>query len=144
MLRAGALLLTLWMGFKLVVALSILFMLLVLGKNSPALIVLYGSMQGAGLDPRALATINGLAIVANASVAALSILSLVVIWSALMRRAVWAFWSLAGSLLFVEVVRWVGEWFFYREGTLLADAAVLLPVLAGLACGAIGLFRRSA
>jgi hypothetical protein len=143
MLRAGVLILTLWMGFRLLVALSILFKLLVLGKNSPALIILYGTMQGTGLDPRALATINGLAVVANASIAALSILSLVVIWSALMRRAVWAFWSLAGSLLFVEVVRWAGEYFFYRQGNLLADAAVFLPVLAGIACAAIGVFRRS-
>ena len=95
------------------------------------------------MEPRALATINGLAVVANASVAALSILALVVIWAALVRRAVWAFWSLAGALLFVDVVRWIGESFFYRQGSLLADAATLLPTLAGIACAAIGLFRRA-
>ena len=91
MLRAGAILLTLWTGFKLLVALGILFMLLVLGKNSPALLLLYGDSQGKSLDPRALATINSLAVVANAAIAALSILSIVVIWSALMKRALWAF-----------------------------------------------------
>jgi hypothetical protein len=143
MLRAGVILLTLWMGFKLLVALSILFMLLALGKNSPALIILYGNMQGTGLDPRALATINALAVVANASIATLSILSLVVIWSALMRRATWAFWSLAGSLLFLDVIRWAGESFFYHQGNLLADAATLLPTLADIGCAAIGVFRRS-
>jgi hypothetical protein len=143
MLRAGVLILTLWMGFRLLVALSILFMLLVLGRNSPALIILYGTMQGTGLDPRALTTINGLAVVANASIAALSILSLVVIWSALMRRAVWAFWSLAGSLLFLEVVRWAGESFYYHQRNLLADAAPSLPIVAGIACAAVGVFRRS-
>ena len=55
MLRAGAILLTLWTGFKLLVALGILFMLLVLRKNSPALLLLYGDSQGKSLDPRALA-----------------------------------------------------------------------------------------
>ena len=143
MLRAGAILLTVWTGLKLAISVGVLFMLLVLEKNSPALIILYGNAQGRGLDPRALATINGLAVVANASVAALSILSLVVIWVALVRGAVWAFWSLAGTLLLLDVVRWVCESFFYHQGSLLGDAAELLPTLAGIACAAIGLFRRS-
>jgi hypothetical protein len=111
---------------KLAISVGVLFMLLVLGKNSPALIILYGNAQGSGLEPRALATINGLAVVANASVAALSILALVVIC-----RAVWAFWCLAVALLFVDVVRWIGESFFYHQGSLLAEAATLLPTLAG-------------
>jgi hypothetical protein len=143
MLRAGAIILTVWTGLKLVIALGILFMLLMLGKNSPALLILYSDAQGKGLDPRALATINGLAVVANASIAALSILSLIVIWAALVRRAVWAFWSLASTLLFVDIVRWLGESFFYHRGNLLGDAATLLPTLAGITCAAIGVFRRS-
>jgi hypothetical protein len=142
MLRAGAILLTVWTGLKLAISLGILFMLLALGKNSPALLILYGDAQGKGLDPRALATINGLAVVANASIAALSIMSLIVIWAALVRRAVWAFWSLATALLFLEVVRWLGESSFYQEN-LLGDAATLLPTLAGITCAAIGLFRRT-
>jgi hypothetical protein len=140
LLRAGAILLTLWTGFHLVLHLGILFMLLVLEKNSPALLILYGDSQGKGLDPRALATINALTVVANASIAALSILSLVVIWSALVRRAVWAFWSLAGSLLFLEVARWAGESFFYHQSDVLADAAPSLLVIAGMA---VGVFRKS-
>ena len=143
MLRAGAILLTVWIGLKLAISVGVLFMLLVLGKNSPALVILYGDAQGKGLDPRALATINGLAVVANASVAALSILSLVVIWVALVRGAVWAFWSLAGTLLLLDVVRWIGESFFYHQGSLLGDATELLPTLTGIACAAIGIFRRS-
>ena len=118
-------------------------MLLVLGKNSPALILLYGDAQGKGLDPRALATIDALAVVANASIAALSLLSIIVIWAALVRRAVWAFWALAVSLLFLELVRWVGESVYYHQDNLLGEAATLLPTVAGIACAAIGVFRRS-
>jgi hypothetical protein len=59
-----------------------------------------------------------------------------------MRRAVWAFWSLAAAFLFLGVVRWLGESHFYQEN-LLKDAATLLPTLAGIACAAIGLFRRT-
>lgn len=143
MLRAGAIILTLWMTLKLLIAFGILFMLLVLGKNSPALIILYGNIQGKSLDAPALATVNALAVVANASAAALSILSLVVIWRALVRRSLWAFWSLASALLFFEIVRWLGESFYYHQEDLLADGATLLPAIAGIACAAVGVFRRS-
>lgn len=124
MLRAGSIILTLWTGFKLSLSLGVLFMLLVFAKNSPALLLLYGDAQGKGLDPRALATINALAI------AALSILSLAVIWAALVKRAEWAFWSLASALLFLEVVRWLGESVYYHQETALVDAATLLPTIA--------------
>lgn len=130
MLRAGSIILTLWTGFKLALSLGVLFMLLVFAKNSPALLLLYGDAQGKGLVPRALATINALAIVANAAIAALSILSLAVIWAALVKRAEWAFWSLASALLFLEVVRWLGESVYYHQETALVDAATLLPTIA--------------
>ncbi|HEY4256993.1 MAG: hypothetical protein ACREFF_00305 [Candidatus Udaeobacter sp.] len=143
MLRAGAILLTIWTGFKLTIALGILFMLLVLGKNSPALIILYGDAQGKGLDPRALTTINALAVVANVSIAALCMLSLAVIWGALVRRAVWGFWSLALALLFLDVLRWIGASFYYHDANFLADAAILLPTIGGLTCAAIEIFRKS-
>ena len=51
MLRVGAILLSLWTGFNLVLALGILFMLLVLGKNAPALLILYGDLGAEGMDP---------------------------------------------------------------------------------------------
>src|ERR1700694_5309702 len=118
MLRAGAILLTLWTAFNLALALGVLFMLLVLGRNSPALLILYGSIQGQGLDPRALATINALAVVCNAAIAATCTLSLAVIWIALVRRTVWAFWSTAGCLLFLQVARWASDSLFYHQGLL--------------------------
>jgi hypothetical protein len=141
MLRAGAILLTLWMGFNLILSLGILFMLLVLGKNSPALLVLFGDLQGTGLDPRALTTINGLAVVANAAIAGLCIVSLVIIWRALARGAAWAFWALAAAWLLLQTSRWAGDTVLYHEKPL-AGAAILLPVIAGLSCAAFGLFRK--
>ena len=137
MLRAGSIILTLWTGFKLALSLGVLFMLLVFAKNSPALLLLYGDAQGKGLDPPALATINALAI------AALSNLSLAVIWAALVKRAEWAFWSLAIALLFLELVRWLGESVYYHQETALVDAATLLPTIAGIVCAAMGVFGKS-
>ena len=43
MLRVSAILLSLWAGFNLVLVLEILFMVVVLRKNAPALFILYGN-----------------------------------------------------------------------------------------------------
>jgi hypothetical protein len=86
MLRVGAIILTFWAGVRLLLALGILAMLLLFSKNAPVLVVLYGDIQGSGVDPRALATINALAVLCNTAIAAMCLLSLTVIWGALMRR----------------------------------------------------------
>ena len=53
MLRVGVIILTFWAGIRLALALGILAMLLVFGKNAPVLLVLFGNIQGRGVDPRA-------------------------------------------------------------------------------------------
>jgi hypothetical protein len=102
MLRVGVIILTFWAGVRLLLALGILAMLLVFNKNAPVLVVLYGDIQGSGVDPRALATINALAILCNAAIAGMCLLSLTVIWCALVRRAAWAVWSLAACVFFLQ------------------------------------------
>ena len=140
MLRAGAILLSLWAGFNLALALGILFMLLVLGKNAPALLILYGDIQATGMDPRALATLNALAVMFNACAAAIGALSLSVIWVALIRKAVWAFWSLAVCLSFLQAAGFASDMFLGNKD-LLANAASSLLLFGGLSLTAIGMLR---
>jgi hypothetical protein len=45
MVRASAVILTFWAGVRLVLAVGILAMMLVFGKNAPVLLVLYGDIQ---------------------------------------------------------------------------------------------------
>ena len=142
MLRVGAVLLTMWTGFNLVLALCILFAIFVLGKNAPALLILYGDTHAAGMDPRALATINAIAVIFNACAAALCGLSLAVIWFALRHKARWAFWSVAGSLGFVQAAGFASD-SFLGDKDLLANIASSLLLLFGLVLVAIGLLRRS-
>jgi len=141
MLRTGAVLLSLWTGFNLILALGILFMLLVLGKNAPCLLILYDDMRAVGMDPRALATINALAVVFNACAAAICALSLAVIWVALVRRAVWAFWALAGSLLFLQVAGFASDAFLSHKN-LVANIVSSSLLLLGFAAAATGIFRQ--
>ena len=46
----------------------------------------------------------------NACAAAICALSLSVIWRALVRRAAWAFWSLTGSLSFLQAAGFASDW----------------------------------
>jgi hypothetical protein len=142
MLRTGAVLLSLWTGFNLILALGILFMLLVLGKNAPCLLILYNDMQPVGMDPRALATINALAVVFNACAAAICALSLVVIWVALVRGAVWAFWALAGSLLFLQAAGFASDSFLSHKN-LVANIVSSTLLLLGFATTGTRIFGQS-
>jgi hypothetical protein len=137
MLRTGVILLTLWTGFNLVLALCILFAMIVLGKNAPALTILYSDTQAVGMDIRALATINGLAVIFNACAAALCGLSLAVIWCALIHKVRWAFWALAACLLFLQTAGFASDSFFQHKD-LVANLASSLCLLVGLTFTAIG------
>jgi hypothetical protein len=142
MLRTGAILLSLWTGFNLILALGILFMVLVLGKNAPCLLILYDDIRAAGMDPRALATINALAVVFNACAAAICASSLAVIWIALTRREVWAFWALAGSLFFLQAAGFASDSFFAHKNfvpNIISSSLLLL----GFAVTATSVFRKS-
>ena len=140
--RVGAILLSLWAGFNLVLALGILFMLLVLGKNAPALLILYGDLQAEGMEPRALATINALAVMFNACAASLCALSLAMIWFAVVRKAVWAFWSVAGCLLFLQAAGFASDTFLSNKD-FVANVVSSLVLLGGLFAVGIALFRVS-
>jgi len=142
MLRASAVILTFWAGVRLVLALGILAMLLVFGKNAPVLLVLYGDIQGRGVDARALATINALAVLCNASIAAMCLLSLTVIWCALVRRAAWAVWSLAACVFFLQGASFVSDALLHHPDLLGNVAASSIPVV-GIILAASGVFRRS-
>jgi len=142
MLRAGAIFLTLWAGFNLVLALCILFAIIVLGKNAPALTILYGDTQAIGMDARALATINALAVILNACVAALCGLSLAIIWRAIIRKVRWAFWSLSTCLIFLQIAGFASDSFLQHKD-LVANSASSLCLLAGVTFAAIGVLRTS-
>jgi hypothetical protein len=142
MLRVGVIILTFWAGIRLALALGILAMLLVFGKNAPVLLVLFGNIQGRGVDPRALATINALAVLCNAAIAGMCLLSLMVIWCALVRRAAWAVWSIAACVFFLQGASFFSDALLHDPDPLRNVTASSIPVV-GIIFAAIGVFRRS-
>ena len=122
--------------------LCILFAIIVLGKNAPALTILYDDTQAIGMDARALATINALAVILNACVAALCGLSLAIIWRAIIRKVRWAFWSLSTCLIFLQIAGFASDSFLQHKD-LVANSASSLCLLAGVTFAAIGVLRTS-
>lgn len=102
MLKLSALILTFWMVVNLTLALGILVWILALGNNAPALIILFGDTSAVGIEPRALSTVNALAVIFNSYVSAFCISALTLIWSRLIHRSRSALWSLAGSTLLLQ------------------------------------------
>jgi energy-converting hydrogenase Eha subunit E len=118
-------------------------MVLGFGKNAPVLMVLYGNIQGVGVDARALATINALAVLCNAAIAAMSLLSLMVIWRALVRRAIWAVWALAACVLLLQGASFVCDWMLHDPDVLGNSVAFSIPA-TGVVLAALGVSRTSA
>ena len=141
MIRTGAIILSFWVGINLLLGLGILFLLLILHKNAPALMILYGDTRANGMDARALATINAFAVVFNACVAGLCSLSLAVIWIPLIQKKMWAFWAVSGSLLFLQAAGFASDSFFEHKDLLLNGLSSLVLV-AGIILVGIGMFMR--
>jgi hypothetical protein len=116
-------------------------MMLVFRKNAPVLLVLYNDIQGKDVEGRALATINALPVLCNASIAAMCLLSLI-IWCALMRRAAWAVWSLAVCVFFLQGASFVSDSLLQHPDVFGNAAAFSIPFI-GVIFAAIGVSRTA-
>ena len=108
MLKIGAVLLSVWSGLNLLVALAVTGLTLA-GRPPPALSFLFDEAQAAQLDPRALAVINAQALLANPCIVALCALRLVVVWEGVMRRVRWCWVGLCGALVPLQVFGFVSD-----------------------------------
>lgn len=94
MLKAGSIILTICSSFNFVLAASIHAAITVFKRNAPILFIMFDEADIPGLDSRILATTRALAVHFNSSVAGLSLLSVFVVWCALVKGQYWAFWAL--------------------------------------------------
>jgi hypothetical protein len=143
MLRLGLVLLSLWTGINLAIGIGILFLLLALGRNAPALLILFGDTSARGIEPRALATINAFAVIFNAAAVAICSLALAVIWFAIAHKVRWAFWSVCGSLSFLQAAGFASDSFFQHKD-LIANAVSGILLILGLMFTGLGMFSHRA
>jgi hypothetical protein len=138
--RAGAILLSLWSGLNLLLALAILVALTLLRKNAPALSILFEPSEIQALDAKVLGTVNALAVLANACIAGFCLLVLTVVWTALRERQSWALPALAGAMGLVQVCGFVSDGFLGHRN-LVANAVSTAVLVAGLTLSAAGWYR---
>ena len=114
MLRAGGIALSIWSGVNLLLAGAILISMTMFGKNAPGLRILFDEASVRGLDPRALATVNAIAVLFNACAVAFCLLMLYVTWSGVAAGSKAAYWALVVASGSLQVFGFVSRRLFGR------------------------------
>lgn len=109
MLKAGAIILSVWSGFNFLLASFILILIIFLKKNAPMLFIVFEEAEISKLDPRAVSATNALAISFNSTMAVFSLLVFFVIWSSLYHSQKWAFWALLVTIGFVQLLGFIAD-----------------------------------
>jgi len=141
LLRAGSILLTVWSGLNLLLALGILAGLTFFHQNAPAIRILFEPPEIALLDAKVLGTVNALAVFGNACAAGFCLLILFVTWSGLAGKSSKAFWALALSSGLVQAFGFVSD-SFLGDRNLIANIVSTGVLLAGLVLSGVAVHRR--
>ena len=131
MRRIAFLFLGIWVGGNLLLAVGILVAMLAFGANAPSLFILFSKSEIAGLDPKALATINALAVFANGCAAAFCVMALALIWQALKHGRVWCFQLLVVCAIPLQMLGFASDRYF-RQKDLLANLVSSAILTIGL------------
>jgi hypothetical protein len=110
--KIGTIVLSLWVGLNLLLALYILANMVLMGGNAPGLYIILDKKVVDTLEPNVLWTMNGIAMLLNAAVAALCGMSLFLIWYGVAKKTMWTFWALASSLLFLQFFGFLSDGYF--------------------------------
>jgi len=140
MLRTGAIVISAWAGVNLLMGLVVLANLFFVTPHPLVSRIVFTDGELAQLTPKAIATIKSLAISLNSSVVAGAALVLVVAWIGLARAEHWAWWSLAGTLAFLQAMQFASD-AVVGNRTLPVSVVMTGLAIAGLALAAVGLGR---
>ena len=135
MLQTSSIILSVWSGIHFLLASLILTFILFLKRNAPILVMVFEESEISRLEPRVVSSVNVLAILYNSCAAAVSLLVLFVIWSALIAGQSWAFWVLLIAIGFVQLMGFVA---FSMIGNQRWQVNVLLSVLYVVGIGLAG------
>ena len=142
MLRTGMIVLSIWSGLHLLIALAANGAM-ILNQDAPGFRLLFGDSAIQEYDPSIVATINSLCMQCNALVAGYCLLALVVIWTGLAKRAMWAFWGLLIAMGSFQLFGFVSVAYYGGVGIFLSYYIVSSAVLVvGFGFSAYALYRQ--
>jgi hypothetical protein len=138
-LKVGAMLLSLWSGLNILVAVAVATMTLS-GRNPPALSILFTDAEIHRLDGKVIAVVNAQAALANPCIVALCLVVLGTIWKGLIARMRWSFWVLVGALLPLQAFGFVSDAFLGHRNLIanLVSTAILITGLGLSGCALYG------
>lgn len=140
MLRAGVAVLSVFNALQVLLALGILGWMLIGGGHAPGASILFRPDEVPQIESRALATIDGLAILGNACIAAFCVLTQACLWFGVRRGQRWAVPVVFGGLLFVQGAAFASDRYFDNRD-LVANLVSSAVVFTGLALCAFGVRR---
>lgn len=123
--------LTFWIGFTLLTAVFILISMVFLQKNAPGIYLILDTELVSTLNQRVLNTMNGIAILLNASVVSVCLMSFYLMFDSITKRSMRSFWILTGSLLFLQVFGFISDTYFFNLN-LFFNALSSIVLLIGL------------
>ncbi len=109
MLKTGSIILSIWSGINFILASLILTTILVFKSDAPILVMVFEKSEIASLDSRVILSLNALAILYNSFAVSLSLMTLFIIWSSLIRGHKLAFWLLLITMGFMEILAFVAS-----------------------------------
>jgi hypothetical protein len=140
MLKIGSIILTVHGGFNFLLGSAILVAIAIFQKSAPILYIVFGEAEIPKLDSRVLATTKSLAILFNTSAAAVSFLSVLVVWCALIKGQQWAFWALLLVGAFAQAMGFVADAAIGTK-TLIPNVVLTGLFVVGIALAGYGVFH---
>jgi hypothetical protein len=116
--------------------------MLAFGINAPSLFILFSKSEISGLDPKALATINGLAIFANGCAAAFCVMALTLTWRGLKYGKVWCIRLLVLCAVPLQALGFASDSYF-RHQDLIANLVSSTLLLVGLIAARMSVARQA-
>jgi hypothetical protein len=135
-IKAGAIVLSVWAGLNLIVAVAVT-VLTVTGGTPPALGLMLNDAQIHASDPKLIAVVNAQAALANPCIVAFCILVLAIVWTSIVPGVRWALWAVAGATIPLQVFAFVSDSFLGGRN-LLPNLISSTLLAAGLGLCALG------
>jgi hypothetical protein len=129
--QVGAVLLSIWSGLNLLLALGVTA-ITVGGGRPPALALVLTDSEIARLDPKVLSVVSAQAALANPAIAGYCTLVLTLVWRPLRQNHQWAWLALACTAVPLQVFGFVSDGFL-GHGAVVANVSSSVVLLAGLA-----------
>jgi hypothetical protein len=141
MLKKGALVLSAWCWLNVLPAVaSLLF--IAQGKHAPGLKMLFTSEEVSGIENRALAMVDGLAVLLNTLIAVYCVSCFFVVRMAILKCQRWAFFVFVIGALILQAVCYLSDRsFFLGKNTLVIHLSSLLLLIGFGLCG-IEIFKK--